>query len=238
MSITVQIAEDQSILAMQIANFLTQDKDIKIINISSTGEETINSYKALSPDILILDLNLPNKNGAEVLDILCNLSFNERNKCNVIILSGNIPNYIFGYASKIYRFFEKPCDFRDLLSSIHEIYDNNNKKKPNIRELCENTALKLGFNTTSFGTNFLIDSILLLHENNLDIYSMDYVYREISLKYNIPVKKIKWNIEKSINSMFRFSNFKTISSIFPEYDGRKPTPKYCIELALQKLKNI
>ena len=66
MSITVQIAEDQSILAMQIANFLTQDKDIKIINISSTGEETINSYTALSPDILILDLNLPNKNGAEV----------------------------------------------------------------------------------------------------------------------------------------------------------------------------
>ena len=38
--------------------------------------------------------------------------------------------------------------------------------------------------------------------------------------------------------MFRFSNEKTIYSIFPEYDGRKPTPKYCIELALQKLKNI
>lgn len=236
MSIRVQITEDNVNIAKLLAGHLTTDKDIEIVNISYDGDEAINSYQQTLPDVLILDLNLPKKSGIEVLDTLCNLSYEEKNKCNVIVVSGELPNFLFKYTSKLYRVFSKPYDMEHILLSIHELYKNNNK--PNYRSVCEDAVLKLGFNFNSIGTKLLIDTVLFIIENNLSIFNLDYVYKEIAKKHNLSVKKVKWNIEKSLNSMFRYSDKSVLHSLFQEYDGRKLTPKYSIGLAIHELKKI
>lgn len=83
-----------------------------------------------------------------------------------------------------------------------------------------------------------LSAICMLKENDIEDFNMDFVYDCIAQKNRVSTRKVKWNIEKSINSMFRYSNNSKILSIFPEYDGRKPTPKYAIGLALNRLKDF
>ena len=209
---------------------------IKVINITSDGESTINEYLKYQPDILILDLNMPNKDGIEVLETLCTLNTTEAKKCNIIVVSGKLSQYTFKYVSKIYQVFQKPFDLPAILDSIYEIYEINNNK-PNCRKFCEDTFLQLGFNFTSIGTKYLIDSILYLYDNNISNFSMNDIYKEISIRNNTSFRNIKWNIEKSINSMYRFSRKEDLLEFFPYYDERKPTPKYIISMLLYKLPN-
>lgn len=65
---------------------------------------------------------------------------------------------------------------------------------------------------------------------------MNDLYKNIADKNNISIKKVKWNIEKSISSMYRYTKTEELKKLFPYYDGRKPTPKYVVSVALYKLK--
>lgn len=233
--VKVQVADDNFEFATQLSDYLTKDKGMDI-RTTFDGEETIFTYLDFAPDVLILDLEMPKINGIQVLNKLCNLSYVEKNKCNVLIYSGTMPKYAFEYASKIYKVIPKPCNIEQLSLTVREIYENN--KKPNYKNICKDTVLKLGFNINSKGTLFLVDAICMLKENDLKDFNMDFVYDCIAQKNRVSTRKVKWNIEKSINSMFRYSNNSKILSIFPEYDGRKPTPKYAIGLALNRLKDF
>ena len=81
--VTVMIADDNAELNNLYCNYLAKDKDIKIICSTSDGESTLQKYKELKPDVLLLDLNLPKMNGIDVLNNIC-LDTNE--KKNVISL--------------------------------------------------------------------------------------------------------------------------------------------------------
>ena len=59
--IRVMIAEDNTSLNHLCCNYLTNDKDIQIVFSAYDGEETLEKYKELRPDVLLLDLDLPKK---------------------------------------------------------------------------------------------------------------------------------------------------------------------------------
>jgi len=84
----------------------------------------------------------------------------------------------------------------------------------------------------------LIDIIVYLYENHIDTFSMKDIYSRLSQKSEVSIRNIKWNIEKAINSMYRFSTNENLFKIFPNYDARKPTPKYIISMALYELNKL
>jgi len=160
MSITVLIADDNVELTSVLSSYLTKDEAIKVVNIAYDGESAIKAYLKYAPDVMILDLKMPIKSGIQVLDTLCTLNYAESKKCNIIVVSSNLSNYFLQYTSKVYKVFEKPFEFSAILDCIYEIYRFENNK-PNCREICEDTFLQLGFNYSSLGTKYLIDSLAL-----------------------------------------------------------------------------
>ena len=115
MSISVLITDDNLELTTLVSSFITKDKTIKVVHIANDGESAINSYFNYAPDVMILDLKMPNKNGIQVLDTLCTQNSIESQKCNIIVASGNLSNFKFRYTSKVFRVFEKPFDLPTLL---------------------------------------------------------------------------------------------------------------------------
>ncbi len=67
MSITVLVAEDQLVIREGLAE-LFQDEDIKIIGESVTGSETIEKTLKLKPDVLLMDVMMPNTDGLDALE--------------------------------------------------------------------------------------------------------------------------------------------------------------------------
>lgn len=64
--IKILIADDHALLRQGIKNVLELESDLVVIGEAADGEETISKAADLAPDILLLDINMPRKNGLEV----------------------------------------------------------------------------------------------------------------------------------------------------------------------------
>jgi len=64
--IRVLLADDHPVVRQGLATILKSQKDIKIVAEAADGEEVCALYDQLSPDVLLLDLQMPKKDGRQV----------------------------------------------------------------------------------------------------------------------------------------------------------------------------
>ena len=66
-AINVMIADDHSMIREGLKQLLELDGDFQVIAEACDGEDCLNKLAVQIPDILLLDINMPNLNGLEVL---------------------------------------------------------------------------------------------------------------------------------------------------------------------------
>jgi|DewCreStandDraft_4_1066084.scaffolds.fasta_scaffold70573_2 two-component system response regulator DegU len=82
--ITVLIADDHGILREGLRGLLEEYDDLVVADEATTGAQAIEKVKALRPNILLLDLIMPEMGGVEVLEALAGEDLPTR----VIVLTG------------------------------------------------------------------------------------------------------------------------------------------------------
>jgi two-component system, NarL family, response regulator len=65
--IRILIGDDHPVVREGLVEMLTRQKDMSVIGEAKDGEEVCQLYDKLSPDILILDLRMPKKDGLQVI---------------------------------------------------------------------------------------------------------------------------------------------------------------------------
>ncbi|WP_066801037.1 response regulator [Moraxella oblonga] len=65
MTIQVLVADDHDLVRMGIVRMLDDDPEIQVIAEANCGETTISRTKQCKPDVVLLDVNMPNVNGVE-----------------------------------------------------------------------------------------------------------------------------------------------------------------------------
>ena len=79
----IVIADDHTLIREGIKTLITRNKNFTIVAEASTGVEAIEEYDKFSPDLLILDISMPQKNGMDTAEeILLN-----HPDANIIMLS-------------------------------------------------------------------------------------------------------------------------------------------------------
>lgn len=68
--ITVLVVDDHAVLAQGIASLLEEHEAIQIVGMAHTGQSAIVEVRKLDPDVVLLDINLPDKDGLEVCEEL------------------------------------------------------------------------------------------------------------------------------------------------------------------------
>ena len=66
-SITLMIVDDHPVVREGLAAIFKSQKDIKIVAEAGDGEEACKLYDELSPDVVLLDLRMPNKDGLHAI---------------------------------------------------------------------------------------------------------------------------------------------------------------------------
>lgn len=70
MKIKTLIVDDESLARDRVKRFLRDDPDINVIGECSDGKEAIATIKREKPDLVFLDIQMPEKNGFEVIKAL------------------------------------------------------------------------------------------------------------------------------------------------------------------------
>jgi two-component system NarL family response regulator len=65
--VRVVIADDHPVVLQGLTAILKSAKDIKVVGEATDGDQTCELYDQLSPDVLMLDLRMPMKDGLEVV---------------------------------------------------------------------------------------------------------------------------------------------------------------------------
>lgn len=76
MSIKVMIADDHSLIREGIKQLLEFDGSMEVVSEASNGLECLEKLKGYLPDILLLDINMPEMNGLEVLNEIKKRGYN------------------------------------------------------------------------------------------------------------------------------------------------------------------
>lgn len=83
MAVKIMIADDHSMIREGLKNLLELDGDIQVISEAVDGEDCLDKLQVVKPDVLLLDINMPKKNGLEVLKSLKS----KRSKLKVLVLT-------------------------------------------------------------------------------------------------------------------------------------------------------
>lgn len=67
MSVKVMLADDHALMREGIKHLLEFDGSIEVIDEANNGKECLEKLEKIEPDILLLDINMPDMNGIEVL---------------------------------------------------------------------------------------------------------------------------------------------------------------------------
>ncbi len=70
MSVKVMLADDHALMREGIKHLLEFDGSIEVIDEANNGKECLEKLEKVEPDILLLDINMPDMNGIEVLEEL------------------------------------------------------------------------------------------------------------------------------------------------------------------------
>ena len=65
--IKVMIADDHSLIREGLRQLLEFDGSIEVVGEASNGEECLTKLEEFNPEVLLLDINMPEKNGIDVL---------------------------------------------------------------------------------------------------------------------------------------------------------------------------
>ena len=83
MTIKVLIADDHAIVRAGLRTLITSETDLKLISEATGGLEAIEKVHQFFPDILVLDISMPDIDGIEVIRTLQQ----EANRCAILVLT-------------------------------------------------------------------------------------------------------------------------------------------------------
>ena len=132
MAVTILIADDHALLRQGIRRVLTMEDDLKVIGEAADGQEALARTLVMQPDILLLDINMPELSGIEVAKQL------QAAKCTAKIIALTIhdsDSYVlemlkYGASGYILKDVEPSI----LIKAIHVVNDGGTFIYPSLYE--------------------------------------------------------------------------------------------------------
>ena len=140
MKIRVLIVDDHPIFRKGLKAELTHQPGVEVVGEADNSEKAISLTKELSPDVIILDVNLPGKNGIEIAEEI--RAFTK--DVNIIFLTmyneEELFNAAFDVGASAYLLKENAVD--EVISAVTEVYNGCSYISPSIGKYFVNREKK------------------------------------------------------------------------------------------------
>ncbi|TFD92111.1 response regulator transcription factor [Cryobacterium lactosi] len=140
MTIRVLIVDDQPMYRAGLTAILGAETDITVVGEANDGEEALSRNRVLHPDVVLMDVRMPNMNGIEATRVLTSPT-GAANVPRVIMLTTfDIDEYVYAaLEAGASGFLLKDADARELVSAVHVVAQGDSLLSPRVtRRLIEN----------------------------------------------------------------------------------------------------
>lgn len=118
----ILIIDDSAMSRKKIRKILETGSHL-IVGEAQDGREGLQKYKKLSPDLVTLDITMPNMNGLECLKEI--LAYNSDAKVIIISSLGKGDTILDALNNGAINYITKPFDSTLVLDTIKEAFDDN-----------------------------------------------------------------------------------------------------------------
>lgn len=127
---TVMIVDDHALVREGLRRLLEIDGDIQVIAEASDGVECLEKLKTVKPDVLLLDINMPNKNGLEVLQEIHNNEWDI--KVLILTVHNEVEYLVKAVDIGMDGYLLKDSDFVELKRAITAVMEGENYIQPSL----------------------------------------------------------------------------------------------------------
>ena len=129
-TIKIMIADDHSMIREGLKSLLELEGDIQVVAEAEDGVDCLEKLKICTPDVLLLDINMPRKNGLEVLQTLKS----SKSKVKVLVLTvHNEVEYLMKAVDiGVDGYILKDSESAELKKAIFSIVEGENYIQPSL----------------------------------------------------------------------------------------------------------
>lgn len=130
---TILIADDHELVRSGLSLVLGYQKDFTVVGAASNGEEAVAAALALRPDLIILDLMMPAKDGTQATrEILAAFP-----SARIVILTTYATSFeiLAALDAGAYGALSKDISNADLVQSLHDVLAGRHVLSPDIQNL-------------------------------------------------------------------------------------------------------
>ena len=237
----VLIADANEQFRSELVTILRDSEELEVVGVAADGEEALQIASENKPDIIILDLLLPQYDGISVLDLISVRYAN----CKVFVATGFISNYIISAlaARRVCALLKKPCTAQCVVDRINETLQPSgisiDERTPDLWQQITNMIHDIGVPANIKGYRYLREAVKLAAEDLDRINNMtECIYKPIALADNSTPKRVRTAIMRAIEIAWDRGDLDTLQSFFGYTVSNtkgKPTNSEFIALLADKL---
>ena len=131
--LTVFLADDHAMVRMGLVSLLGTKKDLQVVGEAEDGEEAVRKVLTLKPDVVLMDLLMPKKDGVDAtIEILAKLP-----NTKILLLTSAASSDVIVHALKVGAAgaLLKSADFSTLVTAIHTIAEGGHVIDSEVQKL-------------------------------------------------------------------------------------------------------
>ena len=183
MAVNIMIADDHSMIREGLKQLLELDGDIKVIAEANNGKDCLEKLNTYHPDVLLLDINMPEMNGLQVLEIL------KERKLDIKVLVLTVHNEV-EYLLKaveigISGYMLKDSNSSELKNAIFSIIEGEDYIQPSLIPMLNSKLLEMDSDKVK------LDLLTRREYEVLKLLTEGMFNKEIAMKLNISERTVK-----------------------------------------------
>lgn len=182
-TITVHIADDHQILIDGIIAVLNFEENIEVVGYSLNGQEVLDWFESNDADVLILDINMPELDGIEVLKVLETKAV----KPKIIVLSSYDDVKLVKEVLQIgaQGFVPKKSAGEHIVNAINKVANDEQYYTDDIKEKMMQALLNRPVKDKGSQDGVLMTSLTKREKEILKFVAQQYSTREIAEELHI-----------------------------------------------------